>query len=509
MVFHYGIERFISFRSQVEYASWDETRNAWNVQVRGHSNLQCEILFNASGILNNIQHPRIRHLDRFSGPFLHTAAWDSNIDLKGKRVAIVGAGASAIQLLPAIQQQVQHADIYIRTPSWIVPLAGHTANAEPNHVYTREEKQQFHDQDFSVRTRKAMETTYNSIFKAFEKGSEDQKNFRAKVEARMRELIRDPTLQAKLIPDFEVGCRRINPGEAYLEALQQENVEPIFDSIEEVTSGGIIAGGKVRPVDIIIAATGFDTSFRPRFPIIGQHGRDLRQLWKDEPVSYFGTGVAGFPNYLTFLGPNTPISNGSLMGTLEATADYFVRLIRKFVQENAVSFTVREDVQRDFDIHTQAAMQNLVWTGRCRSWYKLPSGKIAALWPGSSLHYRQVLESNRWEDYEWKYAGNRFSFWGRGLSDLETSVDTDPAVDLAFYIKEHDVLPLEAYYAAAGGYPCSVMPMGTFRSDVEEGIKREHRITTGSPVNSSDSESSWELQTPEVNTKEAAAIVGN
>lgn len=132
----------------------------------------------------------------------------------------------------------------------------------------------------------------------------------------MKELIPDEALQKKLIPSFEAGCRRINPGEQYLVALQKTNVRAIFEPIEEITADGVmVSGGTEYPADILIAATGFDTTFRPRFPIIGRDGLDLRDLWYSHPTSYMGIGVSGFPNYLTFLGPNTPISNGSLMGT--------------------------------------------------------------------------------------------------------------------------------------------------------------------------------------------------
>lgn len=131
----------------------------------------------------------------------------------------------------------------------------------------------------------------------------------------MRELITDRHLQNKLIPSFEAGCRRINPGEQYLVALQKSNVQAIFDPIEEITATGVVVSGDVEhPADVLIAATGFDTTFRPRFPIIGRDGLNMQDLWRSDPASYMGIGVAGFPNYLTFLGPNTPISNGSLMG---------------------------------------------------------------------------------------------------------------------------------------------------------------------------------------------------
>lgn len=394
--------------------------------------------------MNNLKFPNLKNLDNFKGQLAHTAAWDDNINFREKRVAIIGAGASAIQTLPEIQATASHVDIYIRTPSWISPPAGAQFNGEHNHVYTEEEIAQFRDDaEHSLNTRKSMESSFNCMYRAFFKDSDEQKQYKKKLEARMRELIRSEQLQNDLIPPFEVGCRRINPGERYLDALQRENVEPVFSNIQEVTAKGIHdMNGVERPVDVIIAATGFDTSFRPRFPIIGRNGLDLRELWKTNPVSYCGLAVSGFPNYLIFLGPNTPISNGSLIGALEATADYFIRLLRKMMKQKVSSFNIREDVQADFDSHTEDFMQRMVWTGSCRSWFKNSDGKITAIWPGSGLHYREFLQSDRWEDWEWKYARNRFQYWGLGFSSAETVGESDKR-DLSYYIRYHPNLPKE------------------------------------------------------------------
>ncbi|KIX07125.1 uncharacterized protein Z518_05102 [Rhinocladiella mackenziei CBS 650.93] len=499
VVYHYGINEYISFKHSVNKAVWNENRGKWTVSVAGQGAFECDILINASGILNHIQHPNLKNLGDFQGLVLHSAAWNEDTDLRGKRVAIIGAGASAIQLLPAIQKDVEHVDIYIRTPSWITPPPLETMRPARGHDYTSGEKQKFRDDpEYSVKIRKEMESSCNKLYKAFIKSSDEQRDIRRKLEESMKSLLADAELQENLIPTFEVGCRRVNPGEPYLEALQKPNVQPIFDSIDEVTPHGIVAAEKLRLADIIIAATGFDTSFRPRFPIIGQKDIDLRERWKDDPVAYFGLAVSGFPNYLMFLGPNTPISNGSLMGTLEATADYFVRLIEKFIHEKAMSFNVRCEVQADFDAHTQNLMEDMVWTGTCRSWYKNKSGKVTALWPGSSLHYREILESNRWEDFVWQYQGNRFSYWGQGFARVETSDSAEPG-DLAYYIRQHEPLPLEAYYLSAKASPGRPRIGHHFRHPVEADKEVEVAGDSGS-------ESSWESKIVDPRTCEAAGF---
>uniref|UniRef100_A0A0D2Y6A0 Sterigmatocystin biosynthesis monooxygenase stcW n=1 Tax=Fusarium oxysporum (strain Fo5176) TaxID=660025 RepID=A0A0D2Y6A0_FUSOF len=405
-----------------------------------------EILFNAGGILNHPQIPNIEGLSDFTGPLLHTASWDHSIDLRGKRVGVIGAGASSIQLVPSIQPLVQDMKVFIRTPSWIAPPVALPDPNATNYTYSTEEKAIFEaNKDIYLDTRKGLEDQFNGMFRIFLKSSPEQKRTRAMFESRMKQLIPDKDLQNKLIPPFEAGCRRINPGEGFLTALQKPNVEPVFDSIKRVTQGGIVAGSKEYPVDVLVAATGFNTTFRPRFPIIGRNGVNLQDAWQEHPESYLGLGVAGFPNYLIFLGPNTPISNGSLMGSVEATADYFIRLLHKMIRQRVKSFEVRIDAQNDFNTHTQKVMQDMVWTGTCRSWC-------------SSLHYIQVLAENRWEDYEWTHESERYSYWGHGLSWIEEP-DLDPLgatkqdmiesmttlpkkdSDLSFYLWESSPLP--------------------------------------------------------------------
>lgn len=399
VVRHFDLDRFIRYNSKVTSAKWSASAGTWTVEVDGGQTITSEILVNASGILNNYKMPDIPGLRSFAGPVLHTAAWDPTVDLRGKRVAIIGSGASAIQVLPQIQPMASRVQVYIRTPSWICQPLGVPVGMDPAHRYSEEEKASFRSDGAAyLHARKEIESQFNSMFGVFVKGSPEQRDARARFEARMREVIQDPRLQEALIPDFEVGCRRVSPGEPFLRALQEANVEPVFAAVEKVSADGIVAGGVSRKTDVIVAATGFNTSFRPRFSIVGLDGVDLCDEWKNTATSYMGTGVAGFPNYLIFLGPNTPISNGSALGKascslfcycsssgedvsteranssptgpIEATSDYFIRLLRKMVRQRVKSFTVKPECQADFDLHTQTLMQDMVWTGTCRSWCK-------------------------------------------------------------------------------------------------------------------------------------------
>ena len=197
-----------------------------------------------------------------------------------------------------------------------------------------------------------------------------------------------------------------------------------------------MSGGKEYLVDVLICATGFDVSFRPRFPIIGLLGKNLQDEWACEPKSYLGIAAAEYPNYMIFLGPNCPIGNGPVLSAIESQADYMCKLIDHYQTHNIKSFTPKKAAVDDFIAHKNMFMSRTVWNDPCRSWYK--SGEIdapiTALWPGSTLHYIEALSDVRIEDYDVEYAGNRFSWLGNGYSQTEL----DQTADWAYYIREHD-----------------------------------------------------------------------
>lgn len=312
---YFNLERYVTYNSKVTHAQWSAQAGTWTVQIENGLSVESEILINACGILNDPQMPNLEGLSTFKGPLLHTAAWDDSVNLNGKRIAVIGAGASGIQLLPQIQPVADQIKVFIRTPSWIFPPVGLPQGLSAEHRYGQEEKETFRwDDEKYLENRKTAEEEFNGMFRAFFKDSPEQRHIRTKIEGRMRSIIKDEALQEKLIPKFETGCRRVNPGEPFLHAIQKPNTEAVFDQIDKVTEDGIIAGNRKYQADILVAATGFNTSFRPRFPIIGLDNVNLQDLWADEATAYLGTGVSGFPNYMIFLGPNTPISNGSLMG---------------------------------------------------------------------------------------------------------------------------------------------------------------------------------------------------
>ncbi|KAK1767240.1 putative sterigmatocystin biosynthesis monooxygenase stcW [Phialemonium atrogriseum] len=433
----YNLGQYVKTEHEVIGAYWDHKNGGYDVKVRDVSsgtvvNDHCDILVNASGILNNWQWPKIPGLENYKGTLLHTANWDPSVSLEGKHVGLIGNGSSGIQVLPAIREKCKKVTTFIREPTWVSPVQG-----LEQHLYSEEEKAEFvNTPDALLKYRKIIETGLNGMFGIFLKGNKVNNDTREYMLAQMKEKLNDPYLEKKLIPEWSVGCRRLTPGVNYLESLTKPNVEVVYGEITNVTERGCVCdNGQEYPVDVLICATGFDTSFKPRFPVVAPSGENLQERWAVDPESYLGLAAHGFPNYLVFLGPNCPIGNGPVLCAIEAQADWMCKLVDRYQSSNIATFAPTADAVRDFVEYKDWFMKGTVWADPCRSWYKpRPDGPIVALWPGSVLHYLEALRDVRFDDLEVSYAGNRFAWLGNGYSQTEL----DNTADWAYYIRERD-----------------------------------------------------------------------
>ncbi|KAF6798223.1 monooxygenase [Colletotrichum sojae] len=436
----YSLYQYIKLQHQVVGAYWSPSGGGgYDVHVEDTQTGEvivdhADILINASGILNNWKWPEIPGLDSYKGTLLHTANWDEAVSLEGKHVGLIGNGSSGIQVLPAIRENCKKVTTFIREPAWISPVQG-----LEQHQFSPEEKREFCDQPGALlEYRKRVESGLNGQFGLFLKGNEVNRNTQAYMLQQMREKLEDPYLEEKLIPEWSVGCRRLTPGVGYLESLTKPNVEVVYGEITAVTeSGCLMEDGTEHPVDVLICATGFDTTFRPRFPIVAPSGENLQDKWgpANSPESYFGMAVAGFPNYLMMLGPNCPIGNGPVLSAIEAQADWMLKVVDRYQTTNIAQFAPKEEAVRDFIEYKEWFMTKTVWAEPCRSWYKpRADGPVVALWPGSTLHYIEAIKEVRFDDLEVKYAGNRFAWLGNGYSQTEL----DETADWAYYIRDRD-----------------------------------------------------------------------
>ncbi|KAL2847074.1 hypothetical protein BJX68DRAFT_268374 [Aspergillus pseudodeflectus] len=442
----YGLRKYCRTNHEVTGAFWANERGGWDVHVHDLKSNEthvdyCDILINASGVLNNWMWPAIPGLETFRGPKLHSAAWNPEVELQGKHVGLIGNGSSGIQILPAILPVVKKLTTFIREPSWVSPVQG-----LENRAFTDQEKADFGSSPEKLLDyRKEIEHALNSQFALFKTGSSVQKETREYMEGQMRAKLRNPSLAKLLIPSWSVGCRRLTPGVNYLESLSADTVTVVYGEISQITpTACVCSDGKEYPIDVLVCATGFNTSFKPRFPLIGPTGRNLRDEWAEEPAAYLGVAAAGYPNYFMFLGPNCPVGNGPVLIAIETQADYMLQMLDRWQTENIHSFSPKEAAVRDFVAHKDAFMQGTVWSEECRSWYKSgpTSNKVSALWPGSTLHYLEAMATVRGDDWDIEYKGNRFSWLGNGLSQTEV----DDTADLAYYIRNHDDGPILSSY---------------------------------------------------------------
>jgi cation diffusion facilitator CzcD-associated flavoprotein CzcO len=339
----YNLDESVQFNSKIISTVWNDVSAKWQVKVDQKGTVfdtEADILINGAGLLNKWQWPNIQGLHSFKGQLVHTARWDPDLNWEGKKVAIIGNGSSAIQILPELQPKAAKIVTYIRSPTWITAnfMAQFTPEGK-NFTYTEEERKRFRENPEELfKLRHTIEHEFNKFFYVLIANTPQQAGAAAVFKQQMEERLgHDPELCAKLIPDFNVGCRRLTPGDGYLEALQEPNVRIEFNPIDRVTETGILAQGskaEEEKFDIIICATGFDVSFSPFWDIVGKDGVRLADQWRDLPSAYFGTCAPNMPNYFIFNGPNCPIAHGSLLSAMNFAADYMMRWCRKIATED-------------------------------------------------------------------------------------------------------------------------------------------------------------------------------
>ena len=300
--------RHISLNHRVIAATWDDEQGIWNLKNKKGSgdcfvdfDDWCHVFVSATGILNNWKWPDIKGLDTFGGTLLHSAHWNDSWNEKGQRVAVIGNGSSAIQIVPKIQAESKELKVFIRSPTWITPgfASQHAGPGGTNFKYSEEQKRLFREnrREYLI-YRKSVEEEMNVRFKFMLADTPEQKSVRQFAENEMRQkLNHNERLIEVMRPNFAVGCRRPTPGENFLKSLIQENVAVISSPIEEIVPEGLkTSDGKLHQVDALLCATGFDTSFRPIFDIRGKNGVNLAQMWEKTPEAYMSVAAANLPN---------------------------------------------------------------------------------------------------------------------------------------------------------------------------------------------------------------------
>jgi cation diffusion facilitator CzcD-associated flavoprotein CzcO len=390
----HGVLARIRTSTEVQDARWDAERATWVLQTSAGPH-EADVLLTACGQLSVPTVPAIPGLDSFEGPAFHTARWRHDVDLAGRRVAVVGTGCSAIQVVPAIQPIVEHIDVYQRSPGWTIPKMDYAYSERAQRLFER----------FPVLQRLDRAT----IFGVMELGAMAMTGrrwmlppFRAVARRQITKAIADPELRAKVTPADEIGCKRLMLTDEWYPTLTKPNVELVADRIAEVTATGVrTEDGTERPADVLVLATGFKShGFVAPMQIAGADGRTLADAWAQVPRAYLGMSVPGFPNLFLLYGPNTNGGTGSVIYTIEAGMGHVIAALDELARADARAIEVRAEAADAFDRELRAALAATVWHSGCTNWYVDENGNDPNQWPWLWSTYRRRTASIEPGTYE-------------------------------------------------------------------------------------------------------------
>jgi len=382
----YGILPHLRFGTEVVGARFDEEAGVWRIRTAQGggegSELEAEVLVSGVGQLHRPLVPKIPGLDLFDGDLFHSAEWKHDVDLVGKRIGVVGNGASAIQFVPEIAGDAEHLTVFQRSANWMVPRG--------DREYTEREKELFTRHRWLARLYRWMIWARQELMFPLFLGNEFLAgSWRKYALDNMRAHIEDRELREALTPDYPVGGKRVLIHDTYYPALARENVDVVTSAVEAADEGGVhTADGVTHALDVLIMATGFDsTSFLAPMEIEGLDGRILEKEWEDGSEAYLGLSVSGFPNLFMMYGPNTNLGHNSIIFMIECQANYILQCVQSIADRGLRYLNLRPGPMRVFNERLRRDLARTAWARTERSWYKTASGKITNNWSGTTTRY--------------------------------------------------------------------------------------------------------------------------
>ncbi len=375
---------------EVTGASWNEAEQRWDIET-SEGPWTAQVLVSAVGPLTEPKLPDVPGIDRFAGKIMHSARWDNDYDLAGKRVASIGTGASAIQYVPRIADQVKQLLVFQRSAPWIMP--------HDKRPITEAERERFRRHPAAQRReRNRVYISKEVLILGFVKRPKLMHLVEGLSRKHMEGQVADPALRELLRPDFTIGCKRIVPSNEWYPALQKPNVTLVPKALKEIRANSVVdSDGVEREVDVIIFGTGFHVSDIPfADKVRGRDGRSLAEVWKGSPRAYLGTAVPGFPNYFMFLGPNTGLGHSSMIYMIESQIEHVSRALRALDKQGAATIEVDRDTHDSYNRMVDHKMATTVWElGGCTTFYQDVTGRNATLWPDWTFAFRR--RAKRWK----------------------------------------------------------------------------------------------------------------
>ena len=381
---HFGVLPHIRFGWPVLDAAWDEDTGSWRVTT-GRGVLRCRYRVAATGALADPSVPPIPGVERFAGTLMHSARWDHSHELAGERVAVVGTGASAVQIVPSIQPVVARLTVFQRTPGWVLPHPVRAVSARERRLLGRLPGLLRLLRGLTYLQRELVLvpafTKYDGIRTALERGARRH----------LARQVPDPELRAKLTPEYQLGCKRLLPSNDFYPALMHENVELVTERIVAVVPDGIVSDdGRTHPLDTIVFATGFHVADNPMGNhIIGRDGRALADALAGDLPNYLGTTFPGFPNFFMLTGPNTGTGHTSQIFMVECQIEYLLDALGFLTECGDPTVEVLEEAARTHAAEVERRSRRTVWVSGCTSWYQDATGRNVTMWPDYTFVYRR------------------------------------------------------------------------------------------------------------------------
>ncbi|MCJ2073772.1 NAD(P)/FAD-dependent oxidoreductase [Methylobacterium sp. J-030] len=390
----HGLMPLTQLGTTFQGARWDEAGAVWHVETdRGP--ITTRAIVSGMGGLHHPAYPTIPGRDSFTGPAFHTAAWDHSVGLAGKRIGIIGTGASAIQVVPELARIAGHLTLFQRTPPWIMP--------KNDHAIAERAKTRYRRLPLARRLERARLFWLHEVraVLGFTRVSKLTGQAEAVARRHLARAVPDKDLRAKLTPNYRLGCKRVLISDDYYPALQRRNVTLETGGIARITETGLATeDGRTHDLDVIVYATGFDiTATFARMDLVGRGGQRLKEIWADGMGAYQGITVAGFPNYFMLLGPNTGLGHNSVVSMIEVQVQHVLDCL-KALRRGTRAIEVRPEAQARFLDRIRARLADSIWqAGGCKSWYLDAQGRNATLWPDSVMAYRRSARRARMADY--------------------------------------------------------------------------------------------------------------
>ena len=388
----FDLRKHIQNNTEIISAKFDKASALWHATTQNGEAIKARFIIASVAILGTPQMPDIDNIDKFNGPAFHSARWDHSATWEGKRIAIIGSAASALQIIPQIAKTAAHVDLFQRTANYVIPRR--------DRAYTKLEKAIFRTFPWAMKmTRFSIYAYLDYLFhKNFKQGSFINKHL-TKMSVRYRKKqITDPKLLETLTPNYPMGCKRVLLSDDFYQTLQRENVSVITDNIERITTTGVQTDGEVRTADIIVFATGFSaTSFLTGIEMDGIEGATLK-AWRKNPKALRGLVVENMPNAFYLLGPNTGLGHSSMILMIEAQVKYMVKAMQSVPEGNYLS--VKSEAMQAYNEDIQKHLAKSIWATGCTSWYKTEDGSIPTMWPHQTKTFAKMMQKFDMGEYD-------------------------------------------------------------------------------------------------------------